>query len=610
MRPHLAVGLPLNTAPKTTEVLRDAQYTQASVFRDIFRFLPRSCGVSRRAPELATDVIAFTFVAQGIEYTAGPGAHEATRMTDQLPPAVPATSLIAARLPTRLLLTYVLIVLTAVACWPASASLYRYWTDVQDLGGTHGLLLLATSLYLVFRSRVALATPAAEPSVLGFVLLGIALLAWAILLRAGIEDLQLLVVPALLWLAIFAALGWQAGRPLLVPIGLLLMALPGWGHLATSLQFLTTRAVGLMTAVAGIPVSIERNFVTIPEGVFEVAGGCSGVHFLVVGIALAAVLGELTDASLKRRAKLLVSVIAVALLANWVRVFSIVVAGHLTNMQHSLITHGHYWFGWMLFAVSISAYVWIAGRSDPPPREVQPPTNLPSAARPLGVVGVALLIVGLPGLIYLVDLAAPPANREASVQLPNGRGPWTGPMPTLDASWTPQFPGASAQSQAAYQNSQGDTLEMSRVVLFSQQQGAELVGEANKLFGSVQVSVQSEQIVTNAAGRYREAVIKDAAGARYVVWSVYDIGGHQFVNPLLSQLWYGARSLIGAPTSALVAVRARCKSSCDEGRAQLESFLASMSIDVLSGLHAFADKPEAPPSRWKAAHGPRSMSVR
>jgi len=52
-------------------------------------------------------------------------------------------------------------------------------------------------------------------------------------------------------------------------------------------------------------------------------------------------------------------------------------------------------------------------------------------------------------------------------------------------------------------------------------------------------------------------VVADEQGRRSLVWSVYDIGGREFVTPLLSQLWYGVRSLAGAPYSVLFASERR-----------------------------------------------------
>jgi hypothetical protein len=110
-----------------------------------------------------------------------------------------------------------------------------------------------------------------------------------------------------------------------------------------------------------------------------------------------------------------------------------------------------------------------------------------------------------------------------------------------------------------------------------QGQGRELVNEENALFGaSVKLNTVVEDKVTLGQESYIESVVADEEGRRSLVWSVYDIGGREFVTPLLSQLWYGVRSLGGPPYSILFAFRTPCTSSCDTARDALQSFVRSM----------------------------------
>ena len=48
-----------------------------------------------------------------------------------------------------------------------------------------------------------------------------------------------------------------------------------------------------------------------------------------------------------------------SLLANWVRVYVIIEAGYLTNMQHYLVRVSHYWFGWGVFALALVGFFWL-----------------------------------------------------------------------------------------------------------------------------------------------------------------------------------------------------------------------------------------------------------
>jgi hypothetical protein len=81
-----------------------------------------------------------------------------------------------------------------------------------------------------------------------------------------------------------------------------------------------------------------------------------------------------------------------------------------------------------------------------------------------------------------------------------------------------------------------------------------------------------------------ELTAKDADGGRSLVWSVYDIGGREFVTPLWSQLWYGMRSLGGAPYSVQFAFRTACEGSCESARATLGSFVRTMGPALLTSV--------------------------
>jgi len=55
------------------------------------------------------------------------------------------------------------------------------------------------------------------------------------------------------------------------------------------------------------------NYVHIPSGTFEIAGGCSGLHFFIVALAISALYGELQRDSIKIR----VALICLAALLVW-----------------------------------------------------------------------------------------------------------------------------------------------------------------------------------------------------------------------------------------------------------------------------------------------------
>ncbi len=65
-------------------------------------------------------------------------------------------------------------------------------------GGTHGFLIPAISLWLLFERRERIATTPVRPSLLGFVLLAAGCLLWLVLVRASLRDPHAIILPGIL----------------------------------------------------------------------------------------------------------------------------------------------------------------------------------------------------------------------------------------------------------------------------------------------------------------------------------------------------------------------------------------------------------------------------
>ncbi len=72
--------------------------------------------------------------------------------------------------------------------------------------------------------------------------------------------------------------------------------------------------------ISGLDAQVHGNFITIAWGTFEIAKGCSGLHFFEVGLAIAALWGELDEQTPAGRIKLMALMGAMAIVCNWIRV--------------------------------------------------------------------------------------------------------------------------------------------------------------------------------------------------------------------------------------------------------------------------------------------------
>jgi EpsI family protein len=466
-----------------------------------------------------------------------------------------------------------LIAVAIAAYWPTCQALWDYWTDL--LFGGHGIFVAALAVWLLYRARdrIALARVHSQPAVL--VPLVVCSIASLIFWRAGIQSLQLLLWPVLILLAVLAAFGAAVTRAIAVPVCFLYFAMPAWNVLAQPLQSLTIRAVSLLAPAIGVPATISGDLIYLSGDMsFSVELACSGVGFFVEGLAVAALLGELEQAPLGRRLRLLGSMVLVALVTNWIRVLTIVQVGYSTQMRHVLVTRYHVLFGSALFIAVLVLFMWLATRAKLPAMPEATPSASPSRPQTSLYPAAVAALAAAPILVGI--LAWLPGNHAAAreLRLPPGRAEWRGPLEAPDRSPQPRFSGPQEVLRGTYRDARGHDIEA--VAISYGPRGRELIDPSNSLMGGGELSGHSAVVVEDGGSRYREELAVDSHGQHSLIWSFYDIGGRAFVTARFAQLWFGVRALGRPPDSALFAFSCACATSCAEARNTLGEFLRAM----------------------------------
>jgi exosortase len=444
-------------------------------------------------------------------------------------------------------------------------------------------------VYLVWRERAAIARAAVEPWPLAQLALACAVLAWLVCWYASIQDLHITIFPAVFWLAVAAAFGWPIARLMFFPVAFFAFALPSWAQLGNPLQELTVLAMQLFLGMTGPHAVISGDTIHIPNGSFVIEEGCSGLHFMIVGLAVAALHGELRRDPWRTRLAQLALMAGLALLANWVRVYTVIEAGYLSDMRNYLVSVSHYWFGWGVFAVALVAFFWLstwlttAQAAPAAPAEAPPPlaaaplpaTPLPATPKRGFLIAVLLLLV-LPGASLLARHAHPPAPLSGAPFL-TLKSPWSALTPVGGSFWLPEFEGADDNEYLTAVSPEGATIEVFRTRFISQRQGAELVGESSSLLGR-HLRDRGERLVDSPHGRFRETEAADPAGARSLIWSRYEIAGRPLVMPLAEQLWYGLNALVWNPSADVLAFRAECRGDCEDARRLLDGLMRNATL--------------------------------
>lgn len=466
----------------------------------------------------------------------------------------------------------------ALLYWPSAVALHRLWTDWPAETYTHGYLVLLLSLWLLVHERERLAATPVRAEPLALIPLALISVAWVWSWRAAIQELQLLLLPLILYAALFAAFGRRIARAVAFPIGVLYFAMPLWGDINGFVQALSAKVTGALIWTTGIPAYMDGDYVRLPAGSIEIANSCSGLHELIVGLALAAIYGKLSGEPWRRRLQWLGLMGALSLIVNWVRIFTVVIAAYETGMTSSLVKH-HYWLGWWLFAFVFAAFLWWTGRAAPltrvPPSAEYRHAAAPASAFTLDRAPLTLtlaVLAAIPMLAYGMDLASSRNGMTLTLDWPSAPAGWAGPAKPNVSDWQPHFVDSSGASLTRYADPTGAAIEAFAVAYRVQTQRAKLLGYWNDLLGDpARMRQQSLYMVDSSVGRWQEIVAVAPDGSRSLIWTRYRIGNRVFAQPRMSQLWYGLAAIARPPVSSLTALRTACLPDCNAARTRLNA---------------------------------------
>jgi len=262
------------------------------------------------------------------------------------------------RLRWRIFQWVILIVLLGWLYFPILSRLVRQWFDDPDY--SHGFLVPAFSIFMLWRERSHLSRLTAKPSAWGLLILVMAesmLIVGVLGAELFLSRISLLFVMAGLVVFFF---GWQCFRSIFFPWAFLFLMVPIPAILMTRvtfpLQILASTVAGSTLPLMGVPVLREGNIINLPAMSLEVAEACSGIHSLLSLITLAIIYGFLTERRTHLRFVLALASIPIAVAANSLR---IVITGLVAQYWDPSKAQGffHEFSGWLLFLISLAVLV-------------------------------------------------------------------------------------------------------------------------------------------------------------------------------------------------------------------------------------------------------------
>lgn len=239
------------------------------------------------------------------------------------------------------------------------AGLYSRWIR-WDESLSHGLLVAGVFVYFLYRSLPWQTTPNSK-LLNGLLLtaLGFASAAWFVFQLSNIYIFEQLLLLVLFGLLLASTFGFKAVFSHRLLLFLPIFIIPIWDQLNEPLVNLSGFMVGKMVQAIDMPAVIEGNSIFIPYGHIVIADGCSGLRYFEIALALAYIISLLNNYNEKQLLPTLAIAAMLGLLANWIRIFALVIIGYESKMQSSLMSD-HEYFGWALFGAMCLPAIYFA----------------------------------------------------------------------------------------------------------------------------------------------------------------------------------------------------------------------------------------------------------
>lgn len=242
------------------------------------------------------------------------------------------------------------VVLMGIAFWGGIDELVLRWDKQEEY--SHGYLLPFLALYFIWQKKNNIIQSDFSPSWWGLAIIALALIVFVIGEVSALFILtQYALILVLLGIAL-AIMGWPAVKLVLVPILLLVFAIPLpyflEASLSANLQLLSSKLGVWFIRWCQIPVYLEGNVIDLGVYKLQVVEACSGLRYLFPLLSLGFICAYLFEAAFWKRALLVLSTIPITILMNSFRIGMI---GVLVDNWGIEMAEGflHDFEGWIVF---------------------------------------------------------------------------------------------------------------------------------------------------------------------------------------------------------------------------------------------------------------------
>ena len=449
----------------------------------------------------------------------------------------------------------------------------------------HCFFVLPATIYFIYLKRAEVNSVQWRPNLLLLVPI-LSLLFMQMFAQIGdIKVLMHIAAFTALPLLIWGVLGNQAAKAIAFPLFFIVFCIPIGDQLIPVLQEITTDIAVPMLEITGVPVYRNGLFLDIPEGRFLVAEACSGISFLITSIVFGFMYSYFSYHEYRKRLLFICLSVIVPILANAIRVYGIVLTGHLTDMEHAVgadhLVYGGVFFGIVLF-ILILIGEWLRDKISE------------SVVRNTSNVGEknTLTIDKKIGSYFLISLTMILAFEQFTIVRVEGHNPISEKkVVDLQAQtfafqtqklryWSPVLINPSQVLEGKVVN------EFNRYDYFSAYfdgSDSELIASNHRLFDDSDwtLLVDNSNSITGANIRILE-VISQSGSKRYIAYW-YNVGGRYFSNRSKAKLYQTLQKLVGNDSSGSIVMLSFEQGSNKQSVEQLVEFI-TQHVDELTAF--------------------------
>ena len=454
--------------------------------------------------------------------------------------------------------------------FPTVFSLHLRWAVLNEAYG-HGYVVVALCAYCFWR-YLTLCPPSAVNSTglnlksrfFGMCVFLIGLLGWMFADASFTQLLAQLALPIMFSGWVICVHGLEAFRRVcIIPLLMFSFALPVWDFLVGPLRLVTTDVTAFVLSTLGITFYVSNFQFYFPSGIVRVAGGCSGLNFFTAALLIGFCYSEWVLEGKKRIVSVVLACLF-AVVANWLRVISLMLLAHYSEMTHPLI-YNHGFYGWVVFAVMLLLYFYMMHNffggehksSKPNTHEPKNISYMVGAVIPTRVemYSMVLLCLVLMSLVWgFHTLSERQKMKAIELQVPQ----YFQKYALRRSDWMPLYSGYDMAQHWVVRVEGNPRLTV--LTYLMQQQKKELVYFSNRLGGEYKETTltPSYSDVGISLGR---SIINTKDGKRLIYWA-YHVGDRYTIHPIVAKFYQTLSALAGKSSSELIAVSYDCSEGC------------------------------------------------